>query len=256
MRFSIRASAPRAANVILMDNCPVRLALEREQTPAAFRPWRPSPPPLRRDDRSYSSPRSVPRGSAGSAGGPPSVLRDPQEALGAGRARPQELEEITDGAEPSGIRELFIQGHAGIKDQIELPASPSPRHAPSKINRNNRRGRRFQPCDSPQSIEMSALPQTKIHSLHRPTTRAPRRSDDPLVIHRPQISCTKNPTIPRTRRGKSTSHEEGFPPLNPRRQGHRVLQRMRPPQAPRKNRRAGQHKNQDDNLDLSPAPAP
>ena len=139
MRFSIRASAPRAANVILMDNCPVRLALEREQTPAAFRPWRPSPPPLRRDDRSYSSPRSVPRGSAGSAGGPPSVLRDPQEALGAGRAQPQELEEITDGAEPSGIRELFIQGHAGIKDQIELPASPSPLYWLRETDRDNRR---------------------------------------------------------------------------------------------------------------------
>ena len=131
MRFFIRASAPRAANVILMDNCPVRLALEREQTPAAFRPWRPSPPPLRRD-RSYSSPRSVPRGSAGPAGGPPSVLRDPQEAPGAGRARPQELEEITDGAEPSGVCELFIQGHAGIKDQIELPAPPPPATRPPK----------------------------------------------------------------------------------------------------------------------------
>ena len=255
MRFFIRASAPRAANVILMDNCPVRLALEREQTPAAFRPWRPSPPPLRRD-RSYSSPRSVPRGSAGPAGGPPSVLRDPQEAPGAGRARPQELEEITDGAEPSGVRELFIQGHAGIKDQIELPAPLSPRHAPSKINRNNRRGRRFQPCDSPQSIEMSALPQTKIRSLLWPTARVQYRSDDPLVIHRPQILCAEHPTIPRTRRGKSTSHEESLPLLNPGGQGHRALQRMRPPQAPRKNRRTGQHKNQDDNLDLSPAPAP
>ena len=139
MRFSIRASAPRAANVILTDNCPVRLALEREQTPAAFRLWRPSPPPLRRD-RSYSSPRSVQRGSAGPAGGPPSVLRDPQEAPGARRARPQELEEITDGAEPSGIRGLFIQGHAGIKDQIELPAPLSPLYWLRETDRDNRRG--------------------------------------------------------------------------------------------------------------------
>ena len=153
-------------------------------------------------------------------------------------------------------RGLSLQGHAGIKDQIELPAPLSPRHAPSKINRNNRRGRHFQPCDSPQSIEMSTLPQTKIRTLLGPTARVPYRSDDPLVIHRPQILCAEHPTTLRTRRGKSTSHEESLPLLNPGGQGHRALQRMRPPQAPRKNRRAGQHKNQGDNLDLSPAPAP
>ncbi len=58
---------------------------------------------------------------------------------------------------------------------------------------------------------MDTFPQAKIHGLCGAAARVPFRRDNPLMIHRPQISCTKRPAVYRPRRRKITLYEDGLP---------------------------------------------